>query len=133
VSCINECPIEGKIDNSIIIDKLEYLSKFNTNKICLSDTCGTLDTKDFIYILKICKNRGIDITKFSLHLHVKPEREHIVEQLVFIALDNGINEFDVSELSTGGCSVTMDKNKIAPNMNYEQYYKFLLNYLVNRM
>ena len=133
VSCINECPFEGKIDNSLIIDKLEFLSKFKTNKICLSDTCGTLDPEDFINILRICKHRGIDITKFSLHLHVKPEREQIVEQLVFIALDNGINEFDVSELSTGGCSVTMDANKIVPNMNYKQYYKFLLNYLINRM
>jgi hydroxymethylglutaryl-CoA lyase len=133
VSCINECPIEGKMDTSLIIDKLEYLSNFKTNRICLSDTCGTLETEDFINILRMCKNKGIDITKFSMHLHVKPEREHIVEQLVFIALDNGINEFDVSELSTGGCSVTMDANKIAPNMNYEQYYRFLLNYLLNRM
>ena len=45
------------------------------------------------------------------------------------ALDNGINEFDVSAVNTGGCSVTMDKSDLTPNMNYEQYYRFLTNYL----
>jgi len=132
VSCINECPIKGKIDNSIVVDKLERLSKLNVNKICLSDTCGSLESEDFVYILRKCRIRGIDITKFSLHLHIKPGREYIAQELFFIALDNRINEFDVSELSTGGCSVTMDENKIAPNMNYEQYYRFLMNYLVTR-
>ena len=133
VSCINECPVsDEKLDNVDIVSTLERLSKFNINKICLSDTCGTLSPEDFINILRNCKKRGIDITKFSLHLHVRPEREDIVQELVFIALDNGINEFDVSELSSGGCSVTMDSNKIAPNMNYEQYYRFLTNYLLSR-
>jgi len=134
VSCINECPVlDKKLDNMYIVNTLERLSKFNIiNKICLSDTCGTLTPEDFINILRICKKHGIDISKFSLHLHVKPEREHIAEELVFIALDNGINEFDVSELSSGGCSITMDSNKIAPNMNYEQYYRFLTNYLETR-
>ena len=133
VSCINECPVvDKKLDNTDIVNTLERLSKFNINKICLSDTCGTLIPEDLINILRNCKTRGVDISKFSLHLHVKPEREYIVEELVFIALDNGINEFDVSNLSTGGCSVTMDASKIAPNMNYEQYYRFLTNYLETR-
>jgi hydroxymethylglutaryl-CoA lyase len=133
VSCINECPIEGKIDNNFIVRYLKKLSKIKANKICLSDTCGTLTREDFITILEKSKKIGLDIKKFSLHLHVKPEREIEVQDLMFIALDNGINEFDVSELSSGGCSVTMDKDKIAPNMNYEQYYKFLINYLLSRM
>jgi hypothetical protein len=53
-----------------------------------------------------------------------------IEKIVHSALDNGITEFDVSELDTGGCSITMDKNKILPNLSYEQYYKFLTNYLM---
>lgn len=132
VSCINECPIQGKIDNYLIVNKLVELSKLKVNKICLSDTCGTLEPEDLIFILRKCQLNKINIKNFSLHLHVKPDREHIVEELVFIALDNGINEFDVSDLSTGGCSVTMEANKIAPNMNYKQYYKFLMNYIVSR-
>jgi hydroxymethylglutaryl-CoA lyase len=132
VSCINECPIEGKINNDYIVRSLKNLSKIKANKICLSDTCGTLTSEDFITIINNSKKLGLDIKKFSLHLHVKPEREFEVQKIIFLALDNGINEFDVSELRSGGCSVTMDKNKIAPNMNYGQYYKFLTNYLISR-
>lgn len=134
VSCINECPVtDEKLDNFSIVCTLQRLNKFKVDKLCLSDTCGTLNPEDLISILRNCKKYGIDISKFSLHLHVKPEREQIVQELVFIALDNGINEFDVSELSTGGCSVTMNSNKLAPNMNYEQYYKFLTNYILLRV
>ena len=133
VSCINECPFEGKINNDYIVRNLKKLSKIKADKICLSDTCGTLTSEDFIIILEKSKKIGLDLKKFSLHLHIKPEKEMEAQELMFIALDNGINEFDVSELSSGGCSVTMNKDKIAPNMNYEQYYKFLLNYLISRM
>jgi hydroxymethylglutaryl-CoA lyase len=130
VSCINECPIEGKISMDDIFSELSYLNSMKFDKICLADTCGSLTNKDFIYIMSRIYEMGIDIKKFSLHLHVKPEREDEVEDIVHTALDYGIEEFDVSYLNTGGCSITMDKHKIAPNMSYDQYYKFLVNYLL---
>jgi hydroxymethylglutaryl-CoA lyase len=130
ISCINECPIEGKISTSTIVNKIFSLSKMNFHRICLSDTCGTLTKEDFVDIIEKSKKIGINTKKFSLHLHIKPERENEVEEIVHTALDYGINEFDVSELKTGGCSVTMDTKKMAPNMSYEQYYKFLTNYLI---
>lgn len=132
ISCINHCPIEGEIKMSRIMNQLIKINNLKPTSICLSDTCGTLIPHDFIDILRNCDKNGIDIKKLSLHLHVKPEREHIVQELVHIALDNGISEFDVSALSSGGCSVTMDENKLAPNMSYEQYYKFLMNYMMSR-
>ena len=100
------------------------------DKICLSDTCGTITHSDFVEIIENIKKIGINIEKISLHLHVKPNREKEMEEIFHSALDYGIREFDVSELKTGGCSVTMDKNNLAPNMSYEQYYKFLINYLI---
>jgi len=130
VSCINECPIEGKISNDDIVSKLYYLSGKKFDKICLSDTCGTLTNDDFSEIIGMLYEIGADINKFTLHLHIKPEREDEVQEIVHTALDYGIEEFDVSYLKSGGCSVTMDKNKMAPNMSYEQYYKFLSNYLI---
>jgi isopropylmalate/homocitrate/citramalate synthase len=132
VSCINECPIDGKINTHNIVSELFSLSLMKFNKICLSDTCGSLTNEEFIDIIEDSKKVGIDTKQFSLHLHVKPERENEVEKIFHTALDYGINEFDVSDLKTGGCSVTMDKNKIAPNMSYEQYYKFLTTYLFNK-
>jgi hydroxymethylglutaryl-CoA lyase len=130
VSCINECPIEGKIPIIDIVTDLYNLSNNKFDKICLSDTCGTLTHADFSKLIGMLYELGADIDKFTLHLHVKPDREEEVEKIVHTAIDYGIEEFDVSELKTGGCSVTMDKNKLAPNMSYEQYYKFLTNYLL---
>jgi isopropylmalate/homocitrate/citramalate synthase len=132
VSCVNECPIEGKIDIDFIVNRLLNLHKMNVNKLCISDTCGTLELDDFEYIIDACKLFGIPMSQLSLHLHVKPEREKIVEQIIHMALDKNITDFDVSLLETGGCSVTMDKNKIAPNLSYELYYQALCKYIIKR-
>lgn len=129
VSCINECPIQGKIDTTSIVSELFSLSMLNISNICLSDTCGTLTHSNFIDIVENMKKIGLNMDTFSLHLHVMPHREKEIEQIFHTALDNGINKFDVSLLNTGGCSVTMDGSKLLPNMSYDQYYKFLINYL----
>ena len=130
VSCINECPIEGKIPIFNIVTELYNLSNNKFDKICLSDTCGTLTHDDFSQLIGMLYELGADIDKFTLHLHVKPDREDEVEKIVHTAIDYGIEEFDVSELKTGGCSVTMEQNNLSPNMSYEQFYKFLTNYLI---
>lgn len=133
VSCINKCPIEGNIMISTIVDNLVKLHKLRPNKICLSDTCGELEPIQLFNIIQGLIFNRIDLSKISLHLHVKPERELEVEKIVHIAIDHGINEFDVSAVNTGGCSVTMDKKQLAPNMSYDQYYKFLTSYLIKNM
>jgi isopropylmalate/homocitrate/citramalate synthase len=132
VSCINECPIDGKIHIPDILTELFTLNLLNFDRICLSDTCGSLTNNEFINIIEDIKKIGIDTKKISLHLHVKPEREDEIERIFHTAIDYGIDEFDVSDLKTGGCSVTMDKDKMAPNLSYEQYYKFLTTYLLNK-
>lgn len=129
VSCINECPIEGKIDNDYIVYRILHLNKMNVDTICLSDTCGSLDVDDFEYIVDTCYYFGLPYNKISLHLHVQKGREDIVEQIIHKALDRKIANFDVSALETGGCSVTMDKNKLATNLSYELYYKSLITYM----
>ena len=129
VSCINECPIEGKINKDFIVNRILKLNKMNVDNICLSDTCGTLNVDDFEYIVDACNFFGLPSHKLSLHLHVKKGREDIVEKIIHKAIDKRIIDFDVSLLETGGCSVTMDKNQIAPNLSYELYYKSLVNYI----
>lgn len=133
VSCINECPIEGRIDTDQIIDQLVHLrNTLNPDTLCLSDTCGTLTPWTFWQLLKGLKTKRFDESKLSLHLHVKQGREKEVEKIVHLALDHGIVEFDVSALQSGGCSVTMEASKLAPNMTYEQYYQFLASYLLTK-
>lgn len=129
VSCINECPIEGKIDNDYIIHRILHLNKMNVDTICLSDTCGSLDVEDFEYIVDTCYYFGLPYSKISLHLHVQNGKEEIVEQIIHKALDRKIINFDVSALETGGCSVTMNESKLVKNLSYELYYKSLITYI----
>jgi hydroxymethylglutaryl-CoA lyase len=129
VSCVTECPLQGKIDNDYIIHRLLNLNKMNVNNICISDTCGTLDVDDFEYIVETCMYFGLPSTKLSLHLHVKPGREYMIEKIMYKALNLNINNFDVSALESGGCSVTMDKTKLKPNLSYDLYYSILCNYI----
>jgi hydroxymethylglutaryl-CoA lyase len=129
VSCVTECPLQGKIDNDYIIHRLLNLNKMNVNNICISDTCGTLEVDDFEYIVETCMYFGIPSTKLSLHLHVKPGREDMIKKIIYKALNLNINNFDVSALESGGCSVTMDKTKLKPNLSYDLYYSILCNYI----
>ena len=132
VSCINECPIEGRIDNDIIIDRLLQLQKMNVDNICISDTYGTLEPHDLEYIVTAGQSSGLNVSKLSLHLHVKNGREHVVESIIHTALDKNIRRFDVSLLQYGGCSVTMDATKLAANLSYDLFYSSLYNYIVKR-
>lgn len=133
VSCINECPIEGKIDNDFIVNRILKLSKMNIDNICLSDTCGSLTIEDFEYIIETILFFGLQASKLSLHLHVKKGKEEIIEQIIRKALHFKIVQFDVSILETGGCSVTMKNENLAPNLSYELYYKALCKYIINNV
>lgn len=134
VSCINECPIEGKIDNDFIINRLLNLNNnMKIDNFCLSDTCGTLLVDDFEYIVETCKFFGlVPINKLSVHLHVKKGKEDEIEKIIHKALDYNITNFDVSILDSGGCSVTMNKDRLVPNLSYELYYKSLCKYIINK-
>lgn len=135
ISCVNECPIEGRLDNKVVVEHIvSYRNRVKPDKICLSDTCGTLTSTDFLEIIHGLQKNQFNFSTLSLHLHVREEseRELEVEKIVHMALDHGIVEFDVSHLASGGCSVTMAKEELAPNLSYAQYYKFLTTYLMQK-
>lgn len=131
LSCINECPIIGKIDNNKVIEEIIYYNKYyKLNEICLSDTCGSLNFNDFKEII----DNSLDYVpsnKISLHLHTNDTNE--VEKIINYSLEKNIKKFDVSAFSNkGGCSVTIeDKNKLQPNLTYDLFYDILLKYLIN--
>jgi len=134
VSCINECPIKGKINNDFIVKRLLKLSNLiNITHIpvtiCLSDTCGTLTVDEFEYIIFSYRSLTTNNIQFSLHLHVISDREKEVELIIHKALDYGITEFDTSHLETGGCAKVVNKNDIKPNLSYLLYYHSLMSYI----
>lgn len=132
VSCINECPLSGKVDKDFVVKELLYYNNLAIDEICLSDTCGTLDVNDFEYITDMSKRFGIPMSKFSLHLHVKQNRQKAIERLMYSALDRKIINFDVSMINGGGCSVTMKTEDMSPNLSYELYYNTLFEYIKDK-
>jgi isopropylmalate/homocitrate/citramalate synthase len=119
ISCINYCSMKGKIDNHHIIKEiLDYHIYYNFDELCLSDTCGNLAFEDFKYIIDSILFFGVNRDKISLHLHVNINNILNVEKILFYSFDKKINKFDVSILSEGGCSVTMSKDKLLPNLSY---------------
>ena len=137
VSCVNECPVSGRIDNDFIIH--EILSSYgNVNhldinemydEICISDTMGTLKARDFEYIVDGLMRFGIAASHISLHLHVNSENAEEAKRILFACFQRGIHKFDVSVISEGGCSVTMNTNQLKPNMTYDFFYTTLREYL----
>ena len=124
ISCVNECPIYGVIDRDLIVH--EILSSYGRSdldyeydEICISDTMGTLKCHDFEYIVNGLLRFGISKTRISIHLHINSENELETKRILFACFRQGIYRFDVSTLSEGGCSVTMDANQMKPNMSYE--------------
>lgn len=137
VSCVNECPVSGRIDNDFIIH--EILSSYgNVNhldinesydEICISDTMGTLQVRDFEYIVDGLMRFGMAASHISLHLHVNSENTEEAKRILFACFQRGIHKFDASVISEGGCSVTMNANQLKPNMTYDFFYTTFREYL----
>lgn len=133
LSCIDHCPIEGRISNDKIISEIMYYHKIcKPDIICLSDTCGNLKHENFIKIVDEVNKKGVNYDKLSLHLHINTENLINAQKIFYSALDRKICEFDVSLLETGGCSITIDSKKTKPNLSYDLYYKFLVDYILLR-
>ena len=130
ISCINECPIQGILDNDIVINNILFYHNENFDNICLSDTCGTLSFKDYKYIIDECISFGVKPNNISLHLHINKNIKETVN-IIRYSLNKKINKFDVSAIENGGCSVTMDKNRMHHNLTYDVFYDILLNYIVD--
>ena len=136
ISCVNECPLTGLIDNDLIIYEIlssythsnEFSEYCEYDEICISDTMGSLLYRDFEYIVDGLLRFGVAKTKLSIHLHVNAENAGNVRQILFACFRRGICRFDVSVLSEGGCSVTMDSEKLKPNMTYKFFYEALAEY-----
>jgi len=128
ISCINECPIVGRMSDDHIIREILCYSDTRFSELCLSDTCGTLSYSSFKYIVDSLLGYGFDVTKLSLHLHVSDENQRNIANILFYCFEKGINKFDVSILESGGCSVTMGK-KVKPNLSYELFQNILHRYI----
>lgn len=128
ISCINHCPIEGKLKNSLIAHEIYfYYYKYNFGELCMSDTCGKLKFADYKEILDTILKFGVSPDKLSVHLHVNEKNKEEVSRIVDYSLTHNVNKFDVSELDSGGCSVTMNNATCFPNLSYEHLDEILMS------
>lgn len=130
ISCINECPVIGPVDNDFIIH--EIISSYGLvdeyDELCISDTMGTLSSRNFEYIVDGLIRFGVAPSRISVHLHINSENESEAKQILFACFRRKINQFDVSVISDGGCSVTMEAEQLKPNMTYDFLYSTIEEY-----
>ena len=119
ISCVNECPYIGKHSLYYVADIVNDYLNYNIQKICISDTCGSL-TYDFFSQLLILINKPL-MFKLSLHLH-NPDNKDI-ESIIKHSLENNINTFDVSYLHIGGCPLLLNNIENTKNLTYAFFDK----------
>jgi isopropylmalate/homocitrate/citramalate synthase len=137
VSCITNCPINGKQDNEHIINQLyEYLNIDGITEVCLTDTCGNIRYSDFRHIidyLGIEMNYKLD--KLSLHLHCNDEKKiYITDKIIEYAIQNNIYKFDVSSFEYmyfGNGNVNIDAKEFNNNLTYDRLYEGIYNLSFN--
>ena len=130
ISCITECPISGKQDIDYVLREiLMYHTEYKFDELCLSDTCGTLTFDDYEYLLDALIFFGVPASKISLHLHVPDNNIENIRRILWYSFDKHVNKFDVSMVETGGCSVTMSRDKLLPNLSYDLFHRILDRYI----
>lgn len=120
ISCVDECPIDGKLNLDRIGHYLNNNLHFDIENICISDTCGTLSFDNFKYIID--NLNAEKLKKVSLHLH--NENNPDLVNIINYALKHNIYLFDVSLIKSGGCSVTMNQDKLQNNLTYDFFKKY---------
>ena len=132
ISCIQQCPIKGVLDEDNIINEIFYYhNNYRFNELCLSDTMGTLDAYELDYILKRLIYIGVPSSKFSLHLHYSPSNIQNIENLLHVCFKYNITKYDVSMIDTGGCSVTMKPDELRSNLTYDLFYDIYNRYILH--
>lgn len=128
LSCINYCPVsKNKININTIISYIKEYIDLGINEICLSDTAGTLSENEFKILVKRILLDDIEPKNISFHFH-KNNNSNVIKNTVY-ALQHGFKHFDVSNIETGGCHMTLSKTELSPNMSYTDIHKSFNEYM----
>lgn len=94
-----ECPYEGAVDKSVVIDMAEQLLAFGATQIVLADTIGAANPVAVKSLMKILV-REYGAKKFRCHFH---DTRAMGLANVYAALEADIRSFDASIGGLGGC------------------------------
>lgn len=98
IECINECPVEGKLNEDYIYNELYFYmyNYFDIHSMCLSDTCGNLTSDEFD---DLCVQIRGNMLRSNISMHLRknasnPGSYHVIER----AKQLNIRNFDVSAM-----------------------------------
>jgi len=121
ISCINHCPITGKIDNDYILKEiLEYNKNYDIDEICLSDNIGIISPCDLKYIIKTLPIFGLPLSKISLQLYVSPTNNGYIEHCIRVGIRNGITKYNICH--------SYD-SKLQHPITYDKFYEILFKHI----
>lgn len=130
LSCINYCPVsKNKININTIISYIKEYIDLDINEICLSDTAGTLTENEFKILVKRILLDDIEPKNISFHFHKNKNNNSNVIKNTLYALQHGFKHFDVSNIETGGCHMTLSDKELSPNMSYTDIHKSFNEYM----
>ena len=120
ISCINHCPIIGRLDIVVILNTLmEYYKTYNFDEYCICDTYGHLKIDDFEYLLNSMILFGIHPDNISVHLNNGNGNGDNVKRILWHSFRNNIHKFDVSIHH--------------PNLTYDVLYHNIDQYIEHRL
>lgn len=113
ISCVIECPFEGKIAPEKVARVAQTLRDLGCDEIDLGDTIGAAEPETITFLIHGLIGRlGDDLFKFTtLHLHDTFGR---AAECVREALQLGIRSFDGAVAGIGGCPYASKPGKRAP-------------------
>lgn len=113
ISCINECPYEGKLELVKMLDTINRLYDMGMDEICISDTLGTLTEDNLDEILYNLDYEVLD--RLSIHLHQKKNNNW--KSVVDCCLYYNVVSFDTSLLNLGGCPAAYSSKEKSGNLS----------------
>lgn len=123
ISCINECPYEGKLELVKMLDTINRLYDMGMDEICISDTLGTLTEDKLNEILYNLDYEVLD--RLSIHLHQKKNDNW--KSVVDCCLYYDVVSFDTSLLNLGGCPAAYSSNEKSGNLSLFDLTTYLDN------
>jgi hydroxymethylglutaryl-CoA lyase len=94
-----ECPFDGPVDPSRVIDLAGRFLELGTDELCIADTIGAANPRQ-VRILTSSLVESYDADRLGCHFH---DTRAMGLANVFAALESGIRKFDSSIAGMGGC------------------------------
>ena len=94
-----ECPYEGKVASSVVLDQVSELMRNAPARLVIADTIGAANPRDVKSMMaELIRQYGAE--RLGCHFH---DTRAMGLANVFAALDTGVRQFDSSAGGLGGC------------------------------